>query len=186
MKVSIMFCLFGIFSFGCSHNSLGPNPNPVANTAKYKLADANSLAASYGKGLRLMSVYSQNVNHHGTSDKWNFQYSDTSMPPTSYVFHCISEIVGFDSTCPTGVGSGFIENESWFNSDSALAIAEENGGSEFRAQNPHYTITASIGIPVVPNPRTEWYVTYQSSDIYSNFLMLRIDANTGAIIAKNE
>jgi hypothetical protein len=186
MKLTITCCLFGILWFGCSHSSVGPNSDPLPNTAKYKLADVNSLAVSYGKGLRLMSIHGDNINSNGTSSRWTFQYSDTSMPPTSYLFHSISGAVGFDSTRPTGVGSGFIETKSWFNSDSALAIAEKSGGSEFRAQNPHYTITASIGIPVVPNPRTMWYVTYQSSDVYSSFLMLSIDANSGAIIARNE
>ncbi len=182
MKASIMFCFLGMFWFGCSHSSVGPNPNPASYTAKYRLAEANSVAESYGKGLQLMSVSSRNVNPDGTSDTWSFQYSDTLIPPTSYVFHCKSGVVGFDSACPTGVGAGHI-TQSWFNSDSALSIAEHNGGSQFRAQNPRYTIVASVGIPVVPNPRTEWYIAYQSNDNYSNFLMLRIDANSGEVYA---
>ena len=186
MKTTVMACLLSILWFGCSHNPVSPSPNPEQNTAKYKLGDVDSLAASYGKGLQLMSVSSRNVNQNGTSDTWSFQFSDTSTPPTSYLFHCKSGDVGFDSTCPTGVGSGFIRNKGWFNSDSALAIAEQNGGSQFRAQNPHFTIMASVGIAVVPNPRTEWDITYQSNDSYSSLLVLRIDAITGAIIAKYE
>jgi len=181
MKTSIMFCLLGILWFGCSHSSVGPNPNLTANTAKYKLPEVNSLAQSYGKGLRLMLASSENVNPDGTSDTWSFQYSDTSMSPESYWFHCKSNVVGFDSTSPTGVGTGFIDNRSWFNSDSALGIAERNGGSQFRAQNPRYTIVASVGIPVVPNPTTQWYIAYQSTENPATRLLMWIDANTGQV-----
>ena len=184
MKTSIMFCLVGILCYGCSHSSVGPNPNPVSNTAKYKLADANSLAESYNKGLRLMLVVSNTVSSNGSSDNWQFQYSDTAMPPTSYWFHCKNGVVGFDSTCPTGVGTGFIDHKSWFNSDSAFDIAAENGGSQFIAQNPHYTIVASVGIPVAPNPTTQWYIAYQATD-NPNILRMRIDASTGQVFPMN-
>ena len=185
MKTSIVLCILGILWFGCSQSPVGPIPDPARNTAKYKLADVDSLAESYGKGLQLVSVTGRNVNTDGTSDTWLFQYSDTSMPQTGYLFHCKSGVVGFDSTSATGVGAGFI-NRSWFNSDSALSIAEQNGGSQFRAQNPHHTILASLRIIAVPNPRMMWEITYQSNDSYSSLLVIRIDAISGAIIAKYE
>lgn len=185
MKTSVMLFCLSVLCFGCNQSSVGPGPNPEENTAKYKLSDVNSLAGSYGKGLRLMSVSSRDVKPNGTSNTWSFQYFDTSVPPTSYWFHCNSNVVGFDSTCPTGVGTGFIDNRSWFNSDSALSIAEKNGGSDFRAQNPHYTIIASVGIPVVPDPATEWYIAYQSTDNLPKGLYMRIDAHSGEVYLMN-
>jgi len=176
-----MFCLLGILWFGCSHNSVGPNPNPASNTAKFKLADANSLAASYGIGLRLLTVASHQVNIDGTSNEWQYVYEDTAMPHNTYWFHNNASGVVFDSTTAALIGSGIIY-QTWFNSDSALTIGEQNGGSQFRAQNPHYIIVASIGDPVVPNPKTYWYVTYRSTDDQSKLLALSIDANSGTVI----
>jgi hypothetical protein len=70
----------------------------------------------------------------------------------------------------------------WFNGDSALGIAERNGGLQFRGQNPHYRITAPLGEPVVPNPKAYWHVTYQSADSPSKILELSIDANGGEAV----
>ena len=181
MRTSIMFCCLVILWFGCSHNSVGPNPNPVANTAKYKLADVNSLAESYGKGLRLVIVMSHQVNNDGTSDKWQYVYTDTAMPHATYWFHADADGAVFDSTTAALIGSGIIY-QAWFNSDSALTIADQNGGSQFRTQNPHYTIIASVGEPVVPNPKAYWHVTYQSTDNQSKILELSIDAITGEAV----
>jgi hypothetical protein len=188
LKTLTVMCLLGILCIGCNHSSVEtepnpiPNPVPAPNTAAYKLADIDLLAGSYGKGLRLMSVWSQDVHLDGTSGTWNYNYSDTLFPPTSYCFHSTFNSVKFDSTRPTGTGAGFISH-NWLNSDSALMIAEQNGGSLFRTQNPHYKIAASVGIPVVPNAKTCWYITYQSID-NTNSLMLRIDANSGVVIAR--
>ncbi len=190
MKTSIIICLIGFCCIGCNRSSFEiepnpePNPIPAPNTALYKLGDVDLLAASFGKGLRLMSVWSLDVHFDGTSGTWNYTYSDSLFPPTSYCFHSSFSTVKFDSTRPTGVGAGFISH-SWLNSDSALMIAEQNGGTQFRIQNPHYTIAASVGIPVVPNPKTCWYITYQSIDNKAMSFILRIDANSGVVIAKN-
>ena len=175
----------GILCIGCNHSSVEtePNPLPNPNTAVFKLGDVDSLADSFGKGLRLMTVLSQDVHLDGTANTWNYIYSDTLFPPTSYFFHSTFSNVKFDSTHAMGVGAGFIAH-NWFNSDSALIIAEQNGGFQFRNQNPHYTIAASVGVPVVPNPKTCWYITYQSIDNNAILLVLRIDANSGVVIAK--
>ncbi len=183
MRTLITFCFISILCFGCEESSVGPVPGPVPgiNTAAYKLEVVDSLAKSYHKGLRLMTVSAQYVNPIGTSGTWSYQYSDTSMPPTSYWFHSSFNMVIFDSTHATGVGSGFI-TQHWFNSDSALYISEQNGGTDFRSASPHCTISASVGIPVVPDPRICWYVTYRSVEDNTKSLMLIIDAASGEII----
>lgn len=182
MKRSVMLCFIGILFFGCSNNSVGTGNNPVPNTAKYKLADVNSLAESYAKGLRLMIVVSHQVLVDGTSNQWQYVFADTAMPDSTYWFHATTGGVVLDSVSRALIGPGVIYSY-WFNSDSALSIAEQNGGSQFRAQNPHYTIAASLGQPVVPNPRAYWHVTYQSTDSPSNILELSIDAITGKAVA---
>jgi hypothetical protein len=179
MKTSMMICFLGIFCFGCDHNSVGPAPGPSGYTAKHKLGDVNSLVESYGKGLRLMTVMSKDIAHDGTSEMWQYQYADTSWPPSAYWLHSTSTTVAFDSNSAFGVGSAAITHK-WFDSDSALGFAERNGGSQFRNNNPHYTIVSSVGEPVVPNPTTSWWITYRSKDDNTKLLMFTIDANTGA------
>ena len=184
MKTAIIICLFGTLWFGCNHSSVGPEPGPVANTATYRLSDVNSLAASYGKGLRLMTVISSNVNIDGSSATWQYSYVDILMPQTSYWFHCSSDRVQFDSTSSTGVGSAII-SETWINSDSAMYFADQNLGSQFRAANPHHTIVAYLSEPLVPNPTAFWFVTYRSNDDQSKFLALRVNAHSGEVVAMN-
>ena len=179
MKTITLVGLLGGLCFGCNHNSMGPAMNPAPNTAAERLGDVEILAQSYGKGLRLMTIMSKDVKPDGTSELWQYQYVDGSMPPSAYWFHSTSSTVAYDSSSALGVGSAVI-NHTWFNSDSGLSIAERNGGFQFRSANPHYTITASVGEPVVPNPTTNWWITYRSKDDDTKLLMFTIDANTGA------
>lgn len=181
MKTSVMCCLTGILLSGCSHNPVGPGPSPAPNTSKYELGYVNSLAESYGKGLRLMIVVSHQVKIDGTSGRWQYVFADSAAPHSTYWFHADSGGVVLDSIGAALIGSGII-SQNWFNSDSALSIAEQHGGSQFRAQNPHYTIAASLGEPVLPNPKAYWHVAYQSTDSASKILELSIDATGGQAV----
>lgn len=185
MKRSIVLFTLALIWFGCSRSPVGPGSDPATNTARYKLADLDSLAGVYGNAPGLLSVTGRNVGTDGTAGTWLFQYADTSFPHTAYAFHCKSGVVGLDSSYPASVGSGFVSG-SWFNSDSALGIAEENGGSEFRAQHPQSVILASLRDIAPHDRRTMWEISYMSNDSYSSLLVVRIDASSGEIIAKYE
>jgi hypothetical protein len=56
MKAVITVGILGILCSACDHNSGGPLTAPLTITAAQELANANSLAQSYGKGLRLMTA----------------------------------------------------------------------------------------------------------------------------------
>ncbi|HUI31615.1 MAG TPA: hypothetical protein VLX91_15500 [Candidatus Acidoferrales bacterium] len=182
MRGLIMLCCFAILLFGCSHTSVGPSPNAPANTAMYKLAYVNSLAGSYGKGLQLVIVENGTggVNTDGTSEEWLYAYVATSTPHATYWFHANEGGVAYDSTGAALPGMGII-NQTWFNSDSALAVAEKNGGSQFRTQNPHCIIMAALGEAVVPNPKAFWYVSYYSTDNKTVFVQINVDASSGEV-----
>ncbi len=180
MKASVLLCILGIASYRCSENPVGPDPPAAPGTAAEQFADVSSLTASYKKGLRLLTVSSTQVYIDGVSAVWHFQYVDTTAPYATYWFHANSSGVGFDSNSTLPIGIAPITH-GWFNSDSAMHIAERNGGSQFRTDNPNYTITATLGEPVVPDPATTWWITYLSSDNRSVTLQLGIDATTGAI-----
>lgn len=177
----ILFSLIVILP-GCKESSFTPGliPGPALNTAKYRLEDVTFLAGTYGRGLRLMGVSSQDVHTDGTSDTWQYRFVDAALPPTSFWFHADASGVEFDSTSATGVGVAAVTH-AWSNSDWAMFIAESAGGLQFRTDHPRCSINASLGEPVVPAPTTFWWVTYRSQDAAGNLLFLAIDANTGEV-----
>lgn len=180
MRGLFVLCIFPLAMIGCPHSTEPPLVVPF--TAKSTLDDVNSLARSYKQGLRLVSVSSHDVSSEGIAETWQYayHYPDTTMPPKLYWFHADANGVGFDSISLMGVGPAII-TLPWFNSDSALLIAEQNGGSRFRTDNPDYHITASVGEPVVPNPTTYWTINYYSGSDSNKFLLFIIDANTGEV-----
>jgi hypothetical protein len=175
---SALFIL-GCLCVACDQASINQVPveRHQAITAAFKFASVDSLAQSYGQGLRLSSIRSSDVNTNGTSAIWQYEYLASA--PFTYCFHSTFESVDFDSTSPARLGVTFISH-GWFNSDVALNIAEKNGGSDFRSQNPRFSITAILAQPLVPNARTYWYITYRSSDNPSQ-VNLAIDAVTGTV-----
>jgi hypothetical protein len=153
-------------------------------TARYNLRAVDLFAGSYGKRLRLQTIRSDDVHADGTSGTWSYEYvATTETPPTTYCFHSTSSAIAFDSTSRIKIGAAVIAHE-WFDSDRALAVAETNGGSDFRTFNPSHTISAALGEPVVPNSTTYWYITYRSKQDRSRMLSLTIDANTGAVTGR--
>ncbi len=180
MKASVLLCILGIVLFGCSDSPVGPDPPAAPNTAAALFPDVNLLAKAHNKGLRLLTVSSTQVYVDGASEVWHYQYVDTTAPYAVYWFHANSGGIGFDSNSALTVGIAPVTH-AWFNSDSAMRIAERNGGSSFRTDNPNYTIIATLGEPVVPDPATTWWIAYRSADDHSASLLLGIDATTGAV-----
>ena len=180
MKTLMMSCCFTVLLFGCSQNSVGPGPIPTPNTAMGNLAIVNTLAMSYHQGLRLMLVETgrDGVNIDGRASQWLYVYVTASTPYATYWFHADTNGIGLDSIGAVPPGSGAI-TQAWFDSDSALAIAERNGGSQFRAQNPQSTVMAAVAQAVVPNPKSFWYISYYSNDNQEKALQINVDANSG-------
>ena len=65
---------------------------------------------------------------------------------------------------------------SWIDSDSALALAESEGGSDFRNNHTSFKITASLSKPLVPNSTNRWYIYYISLDDPYDELFINLDA----------
>jgi hypothetical protein len=186
VKRPIGIILFiSLLSLGCNTDSFIQMPGEADGriTAAYKAAAINLLASSYGKGLQLTGISSEEVNPDGSSPSWCYRYvppPPLTISPVEYCFHATYYLVAFDSISPARVGAAIISH-SWFDSDSALAIAERSGGTQFRSENLNCRIRASLGEPVVPNSPTYWWITYRANEDQSRALTLTIDANTGAI-----
>lgn len=165
---------------GCTKTTEPPPTAPF--TAKWRLAAVDSLAHTYHQGMGLMSVKSDAVGSDGQAATWQFAYlrPDTALPLMQYWFHADAQGVTLDSTTSLPVGISVITH-SWCNSDSALLIAEMNGGSRFRSAWSGYVITAGLGQPVVPNATPCWWICYYSSEDRTKFLFLTIDALSGSV-----
>jgi hypothetical protein len=160
----------------------------VPLTAAAKFVEVNSFAMSYKQGIALATVTSHDVSIEGLSDNWQYLYIDTitTVLPRRYYFHANSNGVGFDSS--TAIYEGlWVITLSWFDSDSAVYIAEKNGGSQFRSNYPNSTIDAFLGGAVFPKTASDWYISYSYflNDGHEKFLMLVIDANTGEVKSRS-
>ena len=180
MKSGISFLAVAILLTGCNQATDHSPVVPNAITAAAYRSQVDALARSYGRGLLLVSVASESVDPQGRASKWAFEYADTAQPRKAYWFHVDSTGIGLDRISPMPVGAALISGK-WFDSDSALAFAEQAGGELFRERNPGCHITASVGEPVVPDPATTWWIRYVSVDGAVATLLLGIDAATGAV-----
>jgi hypothetical protein len=186
LKSIVFTCVLCIVLFGCKQP---PEPSSlVPLTAAAKFTVVNSLAMAYKQGIALAMVTGNDVSIDGLSDNWGYLYVDTTTTalPRRYYFHANSNGVGFDSSTSMHEGLWVI-TLSWFDSDSAVSIADNNGGSQFKNNNPNYTISAMLAGAVYPKTATDWYISYSriSNGGYGKFLMLVIDANTGEVKSRS-
>ncbi len=150
-------------------------------SASYRLLQVEALARSLDSTSKLITVWSSNVFNNGYAVSWSFRYGSSVPPVTYYYFTATFDSLRFDSMSTRGiVGAAFITH-AWINSIPATQFAESNGGTVFRSANPLCWVSASLGEPVVPNPSTYWYFTYQSKTEHDRHLYITIDATTGEI-----
>ena len=158
-------------------NPVSPEQSQYILTG-YNKAKIDSLMHLIDATAGLTTIWSDDVGPDGTSMCWMYQF----MSSADTMYHChanITEAVYDSCTYGFFVGGGYITH-NWFDSDSALQIAEGNGGRDFRARHPDYRIEASLYEPVMPETSTYWYIKYraQSGD---DILGIIVDAVSGEI-----
>lgn len=186
MKLQNLFIVFCLFLVSCE--SLTENTYEGKNhiTASYRYNEIEKYAKSLDGSLKLKSISSSNVNYDGASGSWLYMYSkilDSAFTSQHYYFSSCYESIACDSIVKrkTTVGDAFI-SQSWFNSDAALKIAEENGGKQFRTNTAGCNIAASLGEAVVPNSNPFWYIIYSLDNNENNYVVFNINAVTGSVI----
>lgn len=180
MKAAFMLVLLSIVLYGCGRSPVGPASRASDNTAGYWVADVNSFVKAYSGGLQLMLIQGT-VSPQGTSAEWQYGYINSTEPDSVYVFHATESGIGFDSIMYVPIKPGILP-QAWLNSDSVMAIAEENGGSQFRRNNPQCKTTAVIVKPYASDATTYWYVKFYSNTDESNFFQLAVNAGNGNIL----
>ena len=166
--------LFFVICFFFGFNNVYSSGNNIK--ASYFRNKADSLVKIIDNNSKLLFVNSDSVDIIGTSYYWIYCYTSIDSPKY-YYFHTDIDSVAFDSiSYNILVGPRWI-SRSWIDSDSAMFLAELQGGSEFRALNPNYRITATLSESVVPPPSPpEWYITYISNENPNNKKLIIIDA----------
>ncbi len=61
----------------------------------------------------------------------------------------------------------------------ALKLAEENGGSAFRAKHPKFEVSVILGKPT--GQYLNWFITYRATDGTADVLQISVDAYDGKI-----
>ncbi|HEX9934853.1 MAG TPA: T9SS type A sorting domain-containing protein [bacterium] len=144
-------------------------------SARFQKSKADSLAKTIDAATKLLFVKSDSVQSDGTSDRWIFCYTSTQLPQY-YYFHAKWDTVVFDSVSHAILTGPRWISKGWIDSDSAMVLAESQGGLDFRTQNPGCIITAHLGEPLVPNSHPMWYITYISKTNPDNRKSMAIDA----------
>jgi hypothetical protein len=72
----------------------------------------------------------------------------------------------------------------WIDSDTAVAVAEANGGSDFRSNTGSNIILAGAGrgLYLLEPTRPVWLFTYTDTTTYGTTIMIYVDAQTGEYI----
>ena len=151
-------------------------------TAKYKKDIVDSVAKEVDSSALLLIIKSDSVFIDGTSLSWSYQYLGES--EVNYFFHSTLDSVIYDSLNKISVYGLSDIWVPWIDSDSALFIAENQGGKEFRNRNPHYKIETMLTQPRVGAPIFEpiWYIHYRLLDNPDSTFSININATDSSRI----
>ena len=155
---------------------IGVPNGPYDASFGYHLVE--SYTKSIDNSVKLMSVFSQNVNINGNSENWNYEFISTDKM-ILYYFSLKVNKIKLDSTSAVKVGNSVI-TDTWVSSEAAINTAEKNGGSAFRKEYRGCHISASLSEAVVPNSYPSWYITYNSP---VENLYIIINALTGEFVS---
>lgn len=148
-------------------------------SANFNFKSVDSLLRIMEEKAEVFSIQSENVDTNGASEKWAYWYlSQLINTHPIYVFSVTPNSVQFDSLWNNfNLDGPMIITEKWIDSDSALSLAEQNGGKNFRRLHPNSKITAHLGQALVPNSQPHWSIKYISADNTNETLLLFIKAS---------
>jgi hypothetical protein len=151
-------------------------------TASHNKAIVDSLVQQLNPDAKLLVIKSDSVFNDGTAMSWFYHYVAYSNSIVSnYYLHTTFDSAVYDNMNGQLIDGPMIISEPWIDSDSALAIAERQGGIEFRNNHPNYKIRASLGQALIPSSVPEWHIYYVSLLNPADELFINVDANLSNI-----
>ncbi len=143
-----------------------------AVTAGNHLNAVNTLASEWSNDAELAFVISEEMDELGKAIQWIYFYYSESLDSFNLILNMGPVIVsgGIDEA-----SEGIIPlPASWIDSDAAMAVAEANGGSDFRAAYPDCEIGAILGFSMTGFDNGGGYYYYKnpptSRPSHSSFL----------------
>jgi hypothetical protein len=184
MKAAVTSLVLCVLCLACNDAiTQAPIQMEGSITAGLRMASIDSLAKLHGRKLVLMGVKSGEMSPAGTSAIWYYWYVEFGPPLTGYLFHATFNSVAFEGTIPDGTGMDITNiYHAWLDSDQALALAENNGGREFRSHDPGCTIDAYLyEYALTTNPQPYWAVSYHPGKPNASGFGVRVNALTGVV-----
>jgi len=168
----IILTLYILFSL--INNTISFAQAPVS--AYFYLQRADSIASLLLTDPKLIIIRSDSIDTTGRSKSWIYCYQ-------KLLIFITKDSIACDTFLNWPTGSSSININGCITSDSAIHIAEINGGKQFRDFNSDYQILANLGRDSA-QPWEEWDVTYRSRVIQNKELVFVINARTGEIFSK--
>jgi len=166
MKYIRIICIFIFFPL-----SIILGQTPVTATEYFIMAD--SIADTMLEKPRLLEISADSLDIDGKSIQWIFKFDSLMLT--------INEDTVITDTSFHGVtGYALIEGH-WMDSDSAMIIAEKEGGTEFRRNHGNSIIMAWL-THASGSPRTEWGIEYHSIINPQVIFQIWFDASDGSNI----
>lgn len=139
-------------------------------TALHYYQEADSIVHTIYNEPALLEIICDSIDLSGKAVTW------------SYLYDSLKITINYDTTiCEPGFYwlTGMAAIQSFvLDSDSAMSIAEKNGGTDFRNYFTDYTITEGLG-QASGSPLATWYIVYRASAAYLSF---DVDACNGRIL----
>jgi hypothetical protein len=143
-------------------------------TAKELYQFVDTIAQRVASDAQIIYVKGYNVDTTGRTGEWYYQYQSIANSST-FEFRLGNGRIGlnFDhTTSPYHVFTSSNEiPDAWFDSDSTIIIAENNGGREFRKSHSNWKIDATLWVS--EKRYAQWQFAYRSEPSMEFF---RVDA----------
>lgn len=144
---------------------------------KFTAADfypkADSIALEFKSAVYCADIISDAVDTTGKSYYWTFKYDSLN------IYFSLDSIYIEESNLYDYTGWGTVGNR-WIDSDSAISVAEINGGKDFRNKHPDATISARLfGDSASPFPF--WAIEYSSQSSPNEIVKITLNGNDGSI-----
>lgn len=156
-------------------------------TARQRLTTANALAQSVLPDFQLFFVYGYDLNVNGRSFGWGYLYRSLANPNIVAMVSVSPFYADIDTSHQNPYPPQMLSLPSiWIDSDQAMNIAEQNGGSNFRAIHPN-AIIEMLGANFFLydsswQNRFVWNVIYNAPGEDEPSLEIYIDMQTGQVL----
>ncbi len=115
-------------------------------TARARLDDIETAVADWAEDAELVGVVTEYLDAEGGAPHWAYIFRSESRDEFSAFF-----LLG-DFVLPADLRQGPVDllglPDNWIDSDSAAAVAEQNGGADFRGSYEDVNVMAFLGTPM--------------------------------------